>query len=303
MALTEKQKLARRKGIGGSDLAKILGLDPFGGQAIDVFYEKLPELASEHGYVAKEVDETMDQIILGNHLEHGIALAYQQKTGRKVRKSHKHHTHKKFPFIMGNVDRLIVGERRGLEIKHVGYRMAPKWGTAGTDEVAEYYLPQVHHYLLVLDYPVWDVAAAIGGCELRTYEIERDKEWDEMIIDACNEFWGYVERREPPPINAELPLALESIKRVYPGTNGETIYLDDQIQAWKDVMEDAKSRAKEYAAVADKAKAHIQAEMGEAAVAVLPDGTGFTRKMVKRIGYTVEPTDYIDFRFTKKPIK
>ena len=299
MALSKSEKETRRLGIGGSDVAAILGLDPFGRQAIDVFYDKLPELAEEHGFVPATVDAESDAIILGNCLEAGIAEAYSLRTGRKIRRSNKNHTHPKYTFLRAFVDRLIVGERRGLEIKNVGYRMASKWGPSGTDEVAEYYLPQVHHYMLVLDYPVWDVAAAIGGNEIRIYTIERDPEWDEIIIDACSEFWGYVERKEPPPIDLGSPYASDTVKRVYTGTNGSTVYLDETVMYWAKVMGDAKEHIKRYQKAVDTAKAHILYMMGDASIGVLPDGTGFTRKLVRRKGYKVQAKEYIDLRFSK----
>jgi hypothetical protein len=69
------------------------------------------------------------------------------------------------------------------------------------------------------------------------------------------------------------------------------------------VLDAAKSQAKEYNAVADGAKTHIKALMGDAAVGLVPglDGAGYTRKITKRKGFTVEDTEYVDMRFTKKP--
>jgi hypothetical protein len=62
-------------------------------------------------------------------------------------------------------------------------------------------------------------------------------------------------------------------------------------------------RPKQYQAVSDGARAHILHAMGGAAIGTLRDGA-YKRKLVERKGYSVEPTEYIDFRFsrsTKKP--
>ncbi|WP_019024091.1 MULTISPECIES: YqaJ viral recombinase family protein [unclassified Thioalkalivibrio] len=292
---------ARRAGIGGSDMAAILGLDPWK-QAIDVFYDKRPDLAEEHGYQPREdaEDEDLGPRFWGSILEDPIAEGYAKRTGRKVQRSNVQHALEQAPYMLANIDRRVVGEKRGVEIKNVSLRMSHLWGPDGTDEVASYYLPQVCHYMLVLDMPVWDVAALIGGSELRIYTVERDPEMDQILLNAGAEFWSRVEAGTPPPVDPEHKRAAEVLRRVYPGTNGETVALGDDAQRWAEVMWDAQAQAKQYQAVVDGARAHLQAMAGAASVATLPGGGGFVRKVVKRKGYEVEPSEYVDFRFNKK---
>ena len=72
---------------------------------------------------------------------------------------------------------------------------------------------------------------------------------------------------------------------------------------WRQVADEASELAKRYKAVNEGAKLHLQRMMGEAAVGLLPDGSGhgFTRKTTKRKGYAVEATEHLDFRFSKNP--
>ena len=75
------------------------------------------------------------------------------------------------------------------------------------------------------------------------------------------------------------------------------------ILAWHDVLQEAKERYSHYGKIIEGAKAHIQMEMGNAVVGMLPDGRCYRRKVIKKNAYTVEPTQYVDFRLVNKPPK
>jgi len=110
MSLTTEQLLERRKGIGGSDVAAILGLSQWK-TPIDVYNEK----------VNNEYPIATPRMRWGIRLENAIATEYKEQTGRKIRKCHKIIRHKKYPFLLGNIDRVIIsGNGYGpgiLEIK------------------------------------------------------------------------------------------------------------------------------------------------------------------------------------------
>lgn len=301
MSLSTQQLEDRQKGIGGSDLAAVLGVCPWR-QPIDVFYEKRPDLAGEAGYAGRDLSG-VEAIFWGNMLEEPIARGYCLATGRRVRRSNVTARHPTAPWLVGNIDRRVVGERRGLEIKNVSARMADRWGPSGSAEVAQYYITQVMQYLLVMDFSLWDVAALVGGNELRVYTVERDPEWDDLILDSTADFWRRVEAGDPPPIDAGAENALEVLRRVYPGTDGSAVYLDDETSAWAARYSEAGLVASEAEKDKRKAKAHLLAAMGNAAFGLLPDGAGFTRRVVARSGYEVKPTEYVDFRFSKNPMR
>ncbi|MDO6747173.1 YqaJ viral recombinase family nuclease [Gilvimarinus sp. 1_MG-2023] len=290
--------LRRRLGIGGSDLAAILGLDPYR-QAYDVWLEK----------TGRELPRDLDSenVFWGNEYEEPIAKEYcrrmKERTGEdfKVRNKNMPAVHKEHPFLLANIDRDIVGMRRGLEIKNVGWRMAPLWGEDGTDEAAEYYIPQPHHYMLCMDYQEWDLAALIGGQELRIYHFERDPEMDQIIIDTCRDFWfENVIADHPPEIDLEHKRVGDLLKRAYKTISGDVVELDSSAEAWHATLEEAKQQVKYYQGVVDGAKHHLLHIIGDNAGGAFSDGSGYTRKTVKRSGFTVEPTEYVGFRYTKK---
>jgi len=296
--LTEEQLENRRKGIGGSDVAALMGADPYK-QAIDIFYDKRPDLAEEHGYVAPQVEGIAAD--RGNLFEEPVAKLYEMVSGNKVRRSMVHHQHPKHPWLMANIDRKIEGSKTGLEIKTVTHHLAHLWGPSGTDEVAPYYIWQPHHYMLVLDYPQWELAAMIGMDDLRRYDIVRDPEMDELIVEVTHDFWHEnVLKGVPPEIDLEHQRASDVLKRVYSKVSSEEVQLDDSFAHWFTVMEQAKQRARDYESVAKGAKLHLLEAAGNAGT-VRIDGVpgGFTRKVVKRKEHIVAASEYIDFRYGK----
>lgn len=286
MTLTSEQLAARK--IGGSDVATILGIDPWK-TAEELRLELLGRLSRDPGNINTEAGEIM---------EDGVRQLYARRTGRVVNRSHQTLVHPQHDWLTAHIDGRVVGERRGVECKNIHWRMASRWGEPGSDEIADYYLPQVMHYMLVVDYPVWDVAAYFGGPDLRIYTIERDREWDDIIISATHDFWHLnVLQDVPCEIDATRPDALRAIKRLYPGTDGLTIAADEQLLHWHGVYQEASKISAAYEKIADGARAHLLKEMKTAAVLQIATDGHYTRKQITRKGYAVEACDYIDFRF------
>lgn len=197
----------RRSGIGGSDIAAILGLSPWSGP-MDVWLEKIGQAAP--------LVET-ERMRWGHLLEDPVAKEYARKKGRKVRNAPttldpitnlrarvvRHSADK--PWRMANVDRLTsdprdAGVRRGLECKTADRFAAADFGEEDTDQVPVNYLLQCMWYMAVTGYDLWDLAVLIGGNTHRVYTITRDNELVERLFNAADEFWIVnVLQREPPP--------------------------------------------------------------------------------------------------------
>lgn len=90
----------RKKGIGGSDAGSICGLNPYS-TAISVFQDKTQMQAEE-----KADNEAMRQ---GRDLEEYVARRFTEETGKKVRRANAIFYKEEQPFMLANVDRLIVG--------------------------------------------------------------------------------------------------------------------------------------------------------------------------------------------------
>ncbi|CAK1344382.1 phage-type endonuclease [Burkholderia pseudomallei] len=290
----EQFLIERKSGVGGSDAAPILGLSPFK-TAYEVWLDK-----TRTELVDNDVD-TLERVQFGRLMEDIIAREYARREGVKVRRRRELIRHPRYQWMIANPDRLIEGRRCGLECKNVdsmAFRLGD-WGEPGTDQAPDEYVLQCQHYMIVLDYPVWHLAACVGGNRLVTFVIERDKELAEMLIDAEHEFWQHVEERRPPPLDYEHPTSLPLLRRLYPGTNGETIELGEDMVHWHHVKEQADDIVKQYQGVSQVARNHILEAIGSASVGRLPDGSAYRRKVVERKAYAVEAATYVDCRHVK----
>ena len=102
----------RKRGIGGSDAAAVLGLNPYT-SAYAVYHEKL-SLA--------EPFEGNDKTRLGSDLEEYVAKRFteimsERGTPLKVHRLNAILRSRDHPFMLADVDRMIVGENVGLECK------------------------------------------------------------------------------------------------------------------------------------------------------------------------------------------
>lgn len=284
---------ARQSGLGGSDIATLFGVNPYS--------TKLELYLQKRGEIEPTADTRLTRT--GRAMEQVIAVMVAEREGAKLRKVNRTLRHPNHDFLIAHIDRDYVGIRKGLEIKNVSPRMAYLWGNDGTpDAVAEHYLPQPHHYMLVLDYDMFDVAAYFGGDDLRVYPMERDPEMDDIIIDSAHDFWhNHVLAGVPPEPDFDHKSTLPLLRRMYPGTNGQTVIaseLDETLLYWAKVAEDAAAKAHQYETVAEQARNHLLAAMGDAAVLKLDGRRAMVRKVIKKKAYEVAEMDYVSARFT-----
>ncbi len=106
--MTHEEWLQRRKtGIGGSDAGAICGLNPYV-SPMGVYLDKISTETTDLD------NEAMRQ---GRDLEEYVARRFMEATGLKVRRSNMMYRNSRYPFMLADVDRFIVGEDAGLECK------------------------------------------------------------------------------------------------------------------------------------------------------------------------------------------
>lgn len=216
--ITEEQRDSRSRGLGGSDIGPMLGLSKWK-TPVQLYQEKA-------GLVPAE-PVTGDAALFGILLEDVVAREFMRRTGKKVRRKNQTQVHKEHDFLLANIDRDVVGERSGLEVKTTSAWLQQEWGEEGSDDVPLYYLTQCAHYMEVMNYDRWYLAVLIGGQEFRWFQIERDVMVASNLIDRCKEFWQMVQDKKPPP-----PLTPEDLQRLYPVDDGGTILATDEAFGW-----------------------------------------------------------------------
>ena len=188
LGLDRKEWLAYRKmGIGGSDAGAICGLNPYA-SAMEVYYDKISEITE---------DEDKEAMRQGRDLEQYVAERFMEATGLKVRRANAIFVSEECPFMLANVDRMVVGEKAGLECKTVNAYNADKWKDGA---VPEHYQIQCHHYMMVTGATHWYIAAVILGVGFVYQKIERDEELISYLAQVETKFWTeYVQKQIVPP--------------------------------------------------------------------------------------------------------
>lgn len=166
----------RKMGIGGSDAGAICGLNPYS-TAIHVYADKTSQETEVND------NEAMRQ---GRDFEEYISERFVEATGFKVRKANAIFYHEEYPFMLANVDRLIVGGQIGLECKTTNLLNADKWKDG---EVPPHYLLQCYHYMAVTGAKAWYIAVLIFGKEFKYAKVERDEDIIQNLIQLEEEFW------------------------------------------------------------------------------------------------------------------
>lgn len=293
MSLTKAQLEERRSGVGGSDAATVLGLNPYA-TAYELYLDKRGDAPEEDENFLKEAR------YWGSRLEAPVADRYAEESGYKVQKANQMIRSKKHPFMLANIDRKVVGEDRRIGFEAKTAARPDGWGDTGSDEIPPYIMIQCQHYLAVTEYDVWDLAVLIGNRDFRMYRINPIQNIIDQLIEAETEFWDRVTTGVPPAPQWQSAATTRLIKNLYPGTNGQVVMLPDVAQKYHDVSKDAAEQRNIFDNVVEGCKNRIAMIMGEASVGVLPDHTAYTRKLQKRKGFEVAETEFMVTRFASK---
>ena len=294
MSLTKAQLEERRTGIGGSDAATVLGINPFT-TAYELYLDKLGEAPPEDENFLKEAR------YWGSVLEQPVSDRYAEETGYKIQKANNVIRSKEHPFMLANIDRKVVGEDRRIGFEAKTAARPEGWGESGSNEIPPYIMCQVQHYLAVTGYDCWDLAVLIGNRDYRSYRINPIETIITQLIEAEEEFWDRVQNKVAPEPQWQSASTTRFFKNFYPGTNGQVVQLPDIARQYHDVLGDAQVQRKLYDGVIDGCKNRIASLMGEASVGILGDGDGaYTRKEQTRKAFEVKESSFVVSRFASK---
>lgn len=178
----------RMQGIGGSDAGAIIGVNEYK-SAYALWCEKT-------GRIIKDIDN--EAMRLGRDLEDYVAQRFCEATGKKVRRSGFSYQSEEHPFMLANVDRLIVGEDAGLECKTTNMLTRTRYDKR--DIPASYYA-QCMHYMAVTGLKKWYIAILVLNKGFFWYEINRDENEINALIEAEEDFWECVTNDNAPLID------------------------------------------------------------------------------------------------------
>ena len=199
--------LLRAKSLGGSDVGALLGLSKYR-SSVDVWMEK----------TGKEI-AVKDSLPLhfGQFAEEFVADEYALATGTQLATHDAAVIHQEYDYMHGHIDRFVVSgdlsligddgritASRILECKTANPFAQSEWGEAGSDQVPLSYLVQCVWYMMLTNIDRTDLAVLFGNADFRIYEIGRDLELEQMVLERAKSFWeNHVLADIPPPATSE----------------------------------------------------------------------------------------------------
>ncbi|MFL9951942.1 YqaJ viral recombinase family protein [Paraburkholderia nemoris] len=257
----------RRTGIGGSDAAAAVGLNPY----LSPLELWLDKTGRAEGLPRPDPADTTSPSYWGTLLEPIVAAVYTQQTGNKVRKVNAVLRHRSIPFMLANIDREVIGVPgvQVLECKTAGEFGARLW----RDGVPEYVQLQVQHQLAVTGKQAAHVAVLLCGQALEVHRIDRDDALIGRLIELEARFWRFVETDTPPPADGSES-ADRALRHLYPGNDGAIDFSDDSnlSSVFADLVA-VRAEIEARQVIEAQLKQTIQQAMGNAMRAVFETGS------------------------------
>lgn len=248
----------RKKGLTGTDAGAITGMNPYV-SAFQIYQDKISDEIEEFD------NESMRQ---GRDLEEYTAQRFSEETGLKVRRANAIYQNEEHPIMLADFDRIIVGQKAGLECKTVSPYSADKWSDG---KIPLHYQMQIQHYLAVSGFDSWYICALVFGREIIIRKIERDEELIQYLITIEERFWNenVVKRIMPDPDGTKN--CSEQIAKMYFKSDlHKTVELhgfDSALRRREEIIELIDKLEKEKTAIDQK----VQMELREAAYGITPD--------------------------------
>jgi len=267
--LTRAQWLeARKDGIGGSDAATIMGVNPWC-SPYTLFLEK--------SGLVDDVQEDNERMLWGRKLEPIVAEHYVEVTERTLVPGVEMLKHPERPHLFANTDRMIAPceghpDKGVYEGKTTSAYNKDDWKDG---KVPLYYQVQVQHYLYVNEATWGSVAVLVGGQEFIWQDVERNDRFLTSYLKKADEFWRRVEDGDPPPMEGHPSerKALGILHREH--VDGKVVDLSAEAAEWMEAMDAAKADEKAAKEVKGKYETMIRGAIGDAMFGRLPDGSGF----------------------------
>ena len=254
----------RRKYIGGSDIAVVMGMSRWK-TPLKLWLEKT-------GQAEPDDLSQVEAVQLGTELEEFVAQKFARETGKQVRRQSKMYVHKDYPYMAAHIDRLITGEDEILECKTCGAYKEDEWAeiveTVEKDGKKEEvvtaktpieYVLQVTWYLGITGKKVGHIAVLIGGQKFKKRKILFDEELFKVMVDMAKDFWESVQTKNPPAVT---PDDNEVLVKMFPKHNEELVEnqeIEEQVAKLQKVKDDISALTDEK----ELLEAEIKSSIGE----------------------------------------
>ena len=281
----EEWLAVRKRGIGSSDAAAAVGLNPYKSQ-LELWMEKTGRDAA---LPKTDAHDEESPAYWGNILEPIVAAHYTKRSGNRVRRVNAvlQHPEPEFSWMLANIDREVIGAEdvQILECKTAGINGARLW----KEGVPEYVQLQVMHQLAVTGKQAADVAVLLGGQQVEIHRIERDDFLIARLMRLERQFWQYVLDDIPPPADGSES-AEQALRCLFPEDSGQNLDFSHdahlsatfaELKAVRELLSAHEQREAEL-------KQTLQQAMGEASRAIFEGGSITWKKAKDSLGLDIK---------------
>ena len=251
--LTKEQWLRYRKqGIGGSDVASLLGISKWKSE-IELWLDKTNQ--------TNEPPVENEAMTWGTIMEPIIRNHFAEVTGKTVVELKAMLQHPEHPFMLADVDGVTVddaGNPAILEIKTASEFKRSEW----EEDVPAYYQTQIQHYLCVTGIKKAYWVVLIGGNSFKIYEVDADDEIQAMLIAVEKNFWNKVQNMIRPEMDGS-DAAKNLLDSLYRGGVSEEIVMPEEAIEYVDAYIEACVEEDNAKAKKQEASNHIKEIMGD----------------------------------------
>lgn len=262
----------RREGIGSSDAAAVLGINPWS-SAMDVYAEKLGL------YGEPDQGPPSEYARWGQILEPHVIEEFRSSTGRQVVREGRLLRSRARPFQQTTLDarqrKTGVRSPGSLEVKTTKF----DWN----DGVPVDIMAQVQHSFAVTGFE-WGSIAVWNRttCEFQWLDVEPEREYIDELNERELDFWSGLAKGEPPEPDDSDQCA-RALRAIYPkpleglvlDLDGEMLDVTDDLELVKQEMGDLKKRRTAL-------ENQIKSAIGNAEAGLLPNGVMYTHKLQHR---------------------
>lgn len=231
---TDAWLAARRKGIGASEIAAVLGISPWE-SPFSLYWRK----------VGGWEFEASPEMEWGTRLEEAIAAKWED--------NHPLMWARPVPLQVGPEPWMLATPDRGvgmrsasggyddpwdpawtralalLELK-TAHSVHDGWGEPNTAEIPVHYRAQVQWQMAVTGAGKAFVAVLIGGSNYCEYVVQRDKKDIAVMVEAGRRFMARIANGDPPPLD-DHHATLTTLKRLHPELDDDMVQVDERVGA------------------------------------------------------------------------
>lgn len=189
---------ARATGIGGSDIAAIMGESTWK-SPYDIWLTKTGQMPYDG------TGQQSEAARWGNVLENSIAYEWAQRNDKKIVKIPISLQSDEHPFMHANIDGFVLDSTGTkiesiLEIKTTSLYNKDAWEVG---PIPYYYVCQATWYAMITGLACFDIVCLVGGQHLYSYHLPKDPDLCKRMTKAAIEFWTVnVQQLKEPAVTA-----------------------------------------------------------------------------------------------------